>query len=305
MPRSIFVFSLIAMFLLMSFFSTSYARGGSQTALTGSYSGNEVHASKDSQNCLKGVIINQAVTPKARAFCIDKKNLPLTSDPQLGNKTYNSDGYYGISDSQYADKEFLTATPNIGIGEAFTDNYHNSTAGIWLHIGIGNNVGSLCTNPPEIWGEYLYYGASQYTELQLACGSYGSTYQLSIAYDTTGGSSCWVWWIGSTWYIELCGVGTAINLGGSLDFIEASGSTPYLSTSPDSSNIFTNALQYTSTRSTSHQFSSLTWNNPSSVVSYNGYQWVTKYWSDKVSGSSSKTITYEYNCGVQCPQIGE
>lgn len=207
-----------------------------------------------------------------------------STDPQLGWSTSASYGKYGINDYQTADQEFLTN--NIMIGEALT-----TSTGWWIHLGIGNNkcsgsTCSTCSNPPVIWGEYKY-GSNPYIEVPLACASYGSTYELSIIAD---GQGSWFWYINQN---SNAGVDTGdatINSGGSVNFIEKTGTTTPSGIDGDTHTIFTYSLEYVTSAGTfnfanpsysSIHFYNLTWDvSPSSS------------WSTTITSSAPYTIQY-------------
>jgi len=270
-----------------------------------------VSASEPNTLCLGKLVINPAVKLPGTPGCTQQPGLgplltPIGRDPQFGWSSSSANGYYGIYSEQVADPYILKSTPqNTGIAMAFTDNYHNSTAGVWYLIGIGNNLcrGSICsscTSPPVIWAEYLLYGSTQYGEAPIYCASYYGGYDLSIALNTNG---CWQYYIGTTWYISECSpVGNAINSNGEINMIE-NGCTPNPTCAPSlngiappyTTNLFYYALQYTTTKVTGLNGGGATWTNPTAYSQYNnGNQWATANWSTSITKYHSGSLTYYY-----------
>jgi len=227
---------------------------------------------------------------------------PQKGDPQLGEGTTNSVGYYGAQDNEYSDNTILTA--NIGIGLGL---YDNSASNVWYHIGIGNNncagsgnqkvCFSTCTTPPFFWGEYSYSGI--YYELPFLCGSYGTWYGMAIVVDNVG---FWDYWVNGVFEAGVkTGVGgTAIGTKGccgSYDWIET-GTVPGQRASSYTNTIFSPALQYALNKLNNNNpfLGSITFANPTSLIYWNyNSQWPTTYWSELPSYSSGLwSISYTW-----------
>lgn len=215
---------------------------------------------------------------------------PTTRDPQFGYATTQSAGWYGYQDSEYSDKTFLTANPNIGIGAGFHDNAASCMNGgraCWYHIGIGNNNGGTsCSNPPVVWGESdaYYNGQDHYSEYPLLCASYSTWYDNIVVIDSHG---FWNYFVNQFLYATVLysSGGNAISSSGTASFIEAT-STPGQRTPTYSNGIYADALQYSKqVLPWGGNPSSLTWANPTSLTQYNN-QWSTTYWSESSSHDS-------------------
>lgn len=208
-----------------------------------------------------------------------------TNDPQYGYSTTDSSSSSGVQDEETANQPIVSN--GIGVGNGFTDNLGN-----WLHIGIGDNTGgSSCTNPPVIWGEYAISGT--YYELPLVCGSYGSTYQLTVIADDQQGHWYWDYFIGTTnyasWYVGLNSIGVGSN--GNAEFIETT-SVPCLSGGWQT--VYQHAFKYATMPLSPSGLGSTPFStaSSSSISSYNN-NWSTSCWSETLSSSAPWSISYD------------
>ena len=206
-------------------------------------------------------------------------------DPQYGYLTTASNGAYGINDKEVATNWILTN--NIAIGQAFFDNNGN-----WFHNGIGENTdGSVCTNPPEIWGEYLISGHTMYGEVALVCTKYGDTSQISTVYDSH--ISEFAWFVNGTERASVSFTGEGSKVGDSsypqsYDFIETSASSPAC---PSTSYfVYNHALEYSTSAANNGVLPSFTDPTQFSLSVFNS-NWPTTCWG---IGRTASPFQIEY-----------